>query len=378
MLSHRTIFITAATALFYVLHLSPVLAIETKAKHAILIDYTTSAVLLEKDAYAPMKPASMTKLMTSYIVFQHLKKGIFTLEDTFRVSETAWRKGGSKTFVKQGDLVTIETLLNGMIVQSGNDATIVLAEGIAGSEENFAKLMNATAKTLGMNHSHFKNATGWPDEEHFMSAYDIALLCARLIKDFPEYYHYFAEKEYSYNGIMQRNRNFLLWKKEGIDGLKTGHTQEAGYGIAISGEEDHRRLIVVVGGLNSEKERASEAEKLFDYGMHYFVNKPLLKKGQAVLQAPVWLGKKRTLPLIVDQDVYATIPKLHDGKDIVLEINYTDPIAAPVTEGKEIGQLMIKSDQATTTSYPLYTGETVKKTGWFGAALQKLGYLVGK
>ncbi|MBN9543690.1 MAG: D-alanyl-D-alanine carboxypeptidase, partial [Alphaproteobacteria bacterium] len=226
-------------------------ALETKAPHAILVDYDTDTVIFEKEADVPTVPSSMSKLMTVYVIFDKLKKGELKLNERFLVSENAWRKQGSKMFLHVGSSVTLEDLIKGIIIQSGNDACITAAEGIAGTEEEFVNILNEKAKELGLTNSHFVNSTGWPDDNHKMSMRDLSILSKHLINDFPEYYSYFAEREFVYNNIKQQNRNLSLNRFNGVDGLKTGHTDAGGYGIAMSAQQKNRRLIVVVNGLSS-------------------------------------------------------------------------------------------------------------------------------
>lgn len=337
-------------------------AIETKAKQAVVVDVETGAVLLAKNAYESMYPASMTKLMTAHIVFDYLKSGKLKLEDTFPVSEHAWRKGGSKMFVKVNTRVSVEDLLKGIIIQSGNDACIVVAEGISGSEEQFADLMNRYAEELGLRHTHFKNSTGWPDEEHVTSPYDLYLLAKDTIVSYPEYYPLYAQREYSYSGIRQPNRNLLLNSAIGVDGLKTGHTEAAGYGITISGvnPDDGRRIIVVVNGLNSEKERADEAERLLIYAYRNFENRTVWHAGQEVAKGDVWFGTDATVPLVVKENVRLTLPK-GDYKGVGITVRYNGPIAAPVAEGQEVGRVEVSVPGQEAHSVPLYTGANVTK-----------------
>src|SRR5579872_880191 len=245
-------------------------SIDTAAKHAIIVDFDTGAVLLDKGAEDRIPPASMSKIMTAYVVFEHLRKGSLKLDDLLPVSEKAWATGGSKMFVKVNTRVKVEDLLRGMIIQSGNDACIVLAEGIAGSEPAFVEEMNKAAEKLGLAASHFHNVTGLPDPEHYMSARDLATLARRLIVDFPEYYHYDSEKEFTYNGIKQGNRNPLLYQDLGADGMKTGHTDEAGYGLTASVIRNGRRIIMVLSGMSSMKERGTESAKLIEWAYREF------------------------------------------------------------------------------------------------------------
>lgn len=336
--------------------------IETKAQQAIVVDVETDTVLFEKNAYEAMYPASMTKMMTAHVLFDYLKSGKLKLDDTFPVSETAWRKGGSKMFVGVNTRVSIEDLLKGIIIQSGNDACIVVAEGISGSEEQFAEVMNGYAEELGMEQSHFRNATGWPDEEHVTSPHDLYLLAKSTIVDHPEYYALYAQKEYTYSGIRQPNRNLLLNGGLGVDGLKTGHTEAAGYGITISGvnPEDGRRIIVVVNGLDSEKARADEAERLLIYAYRSFENKTVWEEGEEVTKADVWFGEQSTVPLVVADGVRLTLPK-GDYDGIKLTVKYNGPIAAPVAKGQEAGQVIVHVPGREAQAIPLVTGADVDR-----------------
>lgn len=350
----------------------PVAAFETEAPYAVLMDYDTSEVLYEKEAHTSIAPSSMTKLMTTYIVFDHLKKGTLSLDDTFLISEKAWKTGGSKTFVALNDRVKVKDLLQGVIVQSGNDATIALAEGIAASETNFAELMNSTAQQLGLKNSHFKNASGWPEEGHTMSVYDLALLSRHLIHDFPEYYPYFAEKEFSYHNIHQPNRNHLLTTSQfGVDGLKTGHTAEIGYGIALSGQVDGRRLVAVVNGLPSEAKRLEVADALLAYGFKFFETRTLYTAGSTIDTAPVWYGMAGTVPLVTASDIRIIVPK-SAGNDLKVTVSYDTPLPAPLTQGTQAGTLHIAIPDMPEKQYPLVTGTQVEKAGFLGRAKQNL------
>ncbi len=330
----------------------------SKAKQALLIDAQTNVTLFAKAADEPMGPSSMTKLMTVYLLLEQLKNGVVSLEDEFIVSEKAWRKGGSKMFVEVGRSVKVDDLLRGIIVQSGNDACIVVAEALAGSEEEFAAMMNAKAKQLGLAGSHFTNSTGWPDDEHYMTARDLVKLAKALIYDFPEYYHYWAQREFTYNNITQRNRNWLLGVM-GIDGLKTGHTEAAGYGIIISGQQQGRRLIAIVNGLQSKRERIEEAKKLIAYGFNNFANVTLLRKGQQVANAKSWLGDS-DIPLVVADDIVLTLPKI-DKSALLMRAIYEEPITAPVRKGQELAKLEINAPGIEPKIYPLYAGKDVAK-----------------
>jgi D-alanyl-D-alanine carboxypeptidase (penicillin-binding protein 5/6) len=350
--------------------------IETNAKQAFILDAQTGTVLLDKDADSLMPPASMSKLMTAYMIFQRLKDGRLTLEDEFLVSEKAWRKGGSKMFVEVGSRVSIEDLLRGIIVQSGNDACIVVAEGIAGSEEAFAEMMTETARKIGLEKSVFRNATGWPDEDHVMTARELAILAQRIIADFPEYYHYYAETNFTYNGIRQGNRNPLLYSMPGADGLKTGHTEASGYGLTASAKRDGRRIILVVNGLPSMNARSQESGRLMDWAFREFEALSLFKAGETVEQAEIWMGDANTVPLVSAEDIVITVPKAA-RRSMVVSAVYDGPVAAPVKQGERIATLRVALPNGATMDYPLQAGADVEELGLFGrmlAAAQHLAF----
>ena len=344
---------------------APAIAMETAAKQAIMMDADTRTVIFAKNPDEQMHPSSMTKLMTMYIAFQRLKEGRMKLTDQLPVSEKAWRMQGSKTFVKVGDTVPVEELLYGIAVQSGNDACIVLAEAISGSEEAFAAEMNKVAKEIGMNNSNFLNATGWPDDGHLMSARDLAILGERIIEDFPEYYHYFATPEHTYNNIRQYNRNLLLGGDLGVDGLKTGHTEVAGYGIALSAKKDGRRLVLVINGLTSEKERKEEGDRLLRYGFREFTNKKILSKGQHISDAAVWFGEKQSIGLLSDTDIMVTVPHAK-APDMKFTVKYNEPVPAPIAKGTHIADLVITHADGAQQTVPLLAAEDVTKLSGFG------------
>ena len=283
------------------------IGIDTIGKQAFMIDSTTGTVLLAKNADELMHPSSMSKLMTVYMVFEKLAKGEIKMDDKFPVSERAWRQGGSKMFVQVGSEVSVSDLLQGVIVQSGNDACIVLAEGLAGSEGAFAEQETKRSRELGLTKSVFKNATGWPDPEHLMTARDLAILARHLIEDFPQYYHYFSQIDFTYNGIKQGNRNPLLYKNLQVDGLKTGHTDEGGYGLTASAKRGDRRLILVINGLESVNERSQESQRLLDWGFREFDNYALFKAGDKVEDEDVWLGSQSTVGLVLEHDLVLTL-----------------------------------------------------------------------
>jgi D-alanyl-D-alanine carboxypeptidase (penicillin-binding protein 5/6) len=318
---------------------TPIGPVDTVATHAIVIDFNTGAVLLTKDADTPSPPSSLTKLMTIYITFQQLKEGKLRLDQTFLVSEHAWHMGGSRMFVQVGTNVTIEDLIRGIFVDSGNDAAVTLAEGIGGTEDNFATMMNAEAAKLGMTNSHFLNASGWPADGHVMSARDIATLSEHIIRDFPEYYHYAGEQSFSYNKITQQNRNPLVTAGLG-DGLKTGHTAEGGYSLAGTTERDYRRVIVVLNGLPSWDSRVTESKRLMDWAFNSFEDVQLFAAGQQVAQAPVWLGQTPVVGLTVAQSATVTMP-MGWRNTVHVAVDYPAPVPAPILAGQVIGQITV-------------------------------------
>lgn len=349
--------------------------IETPARHAYLIDAETGAVLLDKAADVPMPPASMSKLMTAYMLFERLKEGKLSLTDTFPVSENAWRKGGSKMFVEVNSRVAVEDLIRGIIVQSGNDACIVVAEALAGSEEAFAEQMTRRARELGLTNSVFRNSTGWPDPDHYMTAHDLAVLAQRIINDFPEYYRYYSETEFTYHGIKQGNRNPLLYKNMGVDGLKTGHTEDSGYGLTASAIRNGRRLILVVNGLSGPNERSREAERLIEWGYRAFENYSLAKAGEPIEEAPVWLGESQTVPLVVEQDLTVTLDRMA-RKDMKVTVSYDGPVAAPIRRGDRVGTISIAAPDMKTIERPLVAGADVEPLGLFGKLGAAVGYFI--
>jgi D-alanyl-D-alanine carboxypeptidase (penicillin-binding protein 5/6) len=345
-------------------------AFETQARHAYILDLGTNTVLFDKDAEVSMPPSSMSKLMTAYMVFERLKTGSLSLDDTFTVSENAWRKGGaasggSTMFLEPGSTVRVEDLLRGIIIQSGNDACIVVAENLAGDEATFAEAMNRRAQELGLSSSHFTNATGLPDPDHYMTAKDLALLARHIIKDFPEYYRIYGETEFAYNGITQHNRNPLLYKGMGADGLKTGHTSIAGYGLTASAMEGDRRVVMVINGLESTKARSEEAERLMAWAFRNFENVSLLTAGEPISEAEVWLGEEDKVSLVSPTDLVATLPR-SARRDMVVKAVYDGPIAAPIEKGARIATLVIEGPDMERLEYPLVAGETVDDLSLFG------------
>jgi len=353
---------------------TPVGPLDTAARYAVIIDYNTGATILDKDADVAMTPSSMTKIMTAYIVYAMLKSGRLKLDQTLPVSERAWRMGGSKMFVPLGGQVAVEDLIRGMIVQSGNDACIVLAEGIAGSEEQFAELMNQKARELGLAHSHFLNATGWPATGHVMSARDIAVLARHIIQDFPEYYKYDSEKTFKYNNIEQGNRNPLV-QKGLADGLKTGHTDDGGYGLVASTEHNGRRVILVLNGLASMRQRSEESERLMDWAFREFEDVTLFSAGDVVEKVPVWLGAAPTVPLVGGRDLVVTMPRGWRNK-AKISVDYEAPLRAPVLRGTPVGKLSVAGDGVPDLSIPLLAGADVPRLGLPGRAMAVLTHMV--
>ena len=348
---------------------------DTPAHAAILIDLQSGQELYAKNADVPLHPASMSKLMTALMVFERLADGSLSLDDTLPVSEKAWRKGGSKMFVDLGSRVRVEDLLHGIIVQSGNDACIVVAEALGGTEEAFSEQMTKRGRELGLTHSVFKNASGWPDPDHLMSARDLATLATIIIQQYPQYYKIFGEKEFTYNNIRQHARNPLLYQDIGADGLKTGHTEEAGYGLTASAVRDGRRLVMVLAGLQRPGDRAREAAGLLDYGYRNFKNYQLFARGDAVEQADVWLGSAGSVPLLVQEDVWVSLTA--DGRrDLRVKVVYDGPIPAPIANGSQVAELEITAPGLEPRRIPLIAGDTVQAASMFGRMSSALGYLI--
>lgn len=350
-------------------------ALETPAKQAFLMDMETGAVLFEKEADTLMPPASMSKLMTITMLFERLKEGSLKMEDTFPVSEKAWKKGGSKMFVEVNKRVSVTDLLRGIIVQSGNDACIVVAEALSGSEEAFAQSMTEHAREIGLEKSTFRNATGWPDPNHRMTSRELAHLAKYIIKNFPDYYHIFKEKSFKFGKIKQGNRNPLLYSNSGADGLKTGHTEESGYGIVGSASREGRRLIVVVNGLTSAKERGRESERLLEWGFREFGNYELFKKGQEVAKARVWLGGKDLVPLTIDSDLTVTMSR-KDRRSMQVKLVYNEPIPAPIIKGTPVARLVISAPDMNNIDVPLIAAEDVERPGMFKRVAAAIKYVL--
>ncbi|MBY0429415.1 MAG: D-alanyl-D-alanine carboxypeptidase [Alphaproteobacteria bacterium] len=351
----------------------------TLAKQAYLIDTNTQTVLLDKGGEDRMPTSSMSKMMTIYMVFDALKNKKISLTDDFTVSEKAWRTtyktGGSSSFMPINSKVKVEDLIRGVIIQSGNDATVVLAEGIAGSESAFMAAANEKAQQLGLKNSHFVNPSGLPDPEHYSTPQDLALLAWHLIYDFPEYYHYFSEKEFTFNGIKQGNRNPLLYRNIGVDGLKTGHADEAGYGITASAMRNGRRLILVVNGLGSEQERADESARLIGYGYDEFSLQTMAKKDEPIRSVKVAFGEAKTVPIAVTSDAAVTV-KNSQRSHVKSSISLNEPIEAPIAKGTEIGKFNIMQDDKKLMEFPVVATQDVQKLGFFPLMIAKLKFML--
>jgi D-alanyl-D-alanine carboxypeptidase (penicillin-binding protein 5/6) len=318
----------------------------------VLLDYNTGAVLAENNARTRMEPASLTKLMSAYLVFNELQHGSLKQDQLITISENAWRAQGSRMFIEVNKQVAVDDLVKGMIVQSGNDATVALAEQVAGSEGAFADMMNTTAATLQMKDSHFMNSTGMPDPQHYTTAYDLALLTRALITDFPEYYKTYSIREFTYNNITQYNRNKLLWRDPSVDGVKTGHTDSAGYCLVTSAKRDDMRLISVLLGAKSDNVRVEETQKLLNYGFRFYETHRVYGAGASLTTARVWKGDSEELPLGLAQDLYVTIPRNQYQKlNGVMNVNAT--IMAPVRKGQQLGTVQVTLDGKNVAERPL-------------------------
>lgn len=363
--------------LFLVLFAVPALAEtpESPAREAILIDVGTGTVLYEKNADQRTSTASMSKTITAYMVFEALKQGRLQLDQKIPISERAWKMQGSKSFVELGNSVKVEDLIRGMIVQSGNDATVALAEAVGGTEDGFASMATARAHELGMSGSNFTNATGWPDPNHYSTVRDLSTLALHLIRDFPEYYHYYSEREFTYHGIKQQNRNPLLSMNIGADGIKTGHTAENGYGLIGSAIQQGRRLLLVVNGLPDDKARSDEAARLMQWGFSATAAYPLVKKGDEIDAAAVWLGQSKTVPLVVGQDVTLSMSR-EARRALKAEVVLQEPVPAPVVAGQAMGKLRLTLPDGQKLEYPLSAKADVAALGFLARIKAKFHHFV--
>ena len=353
------------------------LSMDTVAKQAIMIDPDTGQIILEKNADELMKPASMAKLMTIYIAFEKIKNKSISLDDKFIVSEKAWKKRGSRTFLEPGQTVSVEDLLRGVIVQSGNDAAIVLAEGISGTEDIFSDLMNSVARELKMNNTIFKNSTGWPDPLQNTSSRDLSILALNLINKFPDLYKMFAEISFTYNGIKQGNRNPILYNNLvfGADGLKTGHTQESGYGLVASAKRDNLRFILVLNGMTSMRQRKQESSRLLNSAFREFKKLKLYNLNETVTEAKVFLGESDNISLIVKDEINLLLNSV-EQREMKVKAKWEEPISAPVSKDTVLGTLTIEIPNKTVLSYPLYAGNNIQKQGFIKRIGSTIDYII--
>jgi len=350
-------------------------SIDSKAEQAVVFEYDTSEILFEKNAEVSVPPASMTKIMTVYVAFDRIKNTNLSISNTCRISSKSYKMGGSRTFLEIDDSVSIDSLLKGIIIQSGNDASVALAECLGGTEEDFVKLMNVYAERLGMKNTNFKNSSGWPEPNHISSVKDLAILSNALIRDFPDLYPYFAQKEFTYNDIKQPNRNHLLENVEGVDGLKTGYTKKSGWGIAATAIRNERRITIVINGTSSSRSRMNEASNLIDWAFNQTSQKILFEKNQVIINVDVWLGNKPSVNLVTDKKIVLTLS--YDQLQLLeSKIKYTKPISAPVIKGNEYGKLLIDIPGKTTIEIPLLAANDVKKINPIYRTFSAIKYLI--
>jgi len=334
------------------------------AKSHILMDSASGRILSEQNAHERLEPASLTKIMTAYVVFHEIANGHLSMDDEVLVSEKAWKTGGSKMFIEVGKRIKVSDLVRGMIIQSGNDACVALAEHIAGSEDSFAGMMNQQAARLGMTDTHFLNATGLPDPQHYSSAADMALLGRATIRDFPDMYPLYAEKEFLFNGIRQHNRNLLLWRDDSVDGIKTGHTEAAGYCLVASAQREGMRLIAAVMGTASEEARAQANQALLNYGFRFFETHRVYAGGAELKRDRVWLGENESVAIGVAEDLYLTLPRREADKlEIVADVNKL--LQAPISKGETLGRLTLSLEGEELASVPLVALEDIAEGGFF-------------
>lgn len=347
------------------------------AKAYMLIDANSGLELAAQRPDERVEPASLTKIMTAYAVFQEIKAGRIHLDDLVTVSAKAWRTPGSRTFIEVNKQVPVETLLQGMIVQSGNDASVALAEYVAGSEEAFAALMNRYAKDLGLTGTHYMNSTGLPDDNHYTTARDTAMLARALIRGFPEYYRWYSQKEFTYNGITQHNRNRLLWRDPSVDGVKTGYTEAAGYCLVASAKRDDMRLISVVLGADTVAARFRQSQALLNYGFRFFETRHLYDRAKPVTTVRVWEGEAPELALGVPQDVYITVPRERSGS-LAATLELSTPVIAPVQKGQPLGKLKIALGDEDLASFPLIAMQAVGEGGLWRTLVDRVSLWVGQ
>lgn len=350
--------------------------LNSNASHGIAMDYASKTILFERLADEKMHPSSMSKLMTLYVAFSKLKSGIVKMNDRYTVSKVAWKIGGSSMFLKIGQIATVEDLLRGIIIVSGNDAAISLAEGIAGSEENFVKEMNIAATRLGLSNSNFVNTTGLTDRAHMMSSRDLLKLAVTMYEEFPEYYHLFQERELTYNNVYQPNTNELLLSEFEIDGMKTGFTDSGGFGVVLAAEKDQRRVFAVINGLQRKSLRSEDGRRLLQYAFSNFDNKILFKAGDIIDNVSVWFGQNRTVPLVVPEDVIITYER-GDEKSIQATVTFEDIVEAPIDKNQRLGVLEISVPNKEIRTIPLYAAYAVSELSFAKKILRKIGRMIG-
>lgn len=330
----------------------------------ILMDPQSGRIIMEENSHERLPPASLTKMMTAYIVERELDEGRIAMSDMVPISVNAWKTEGSRTFVREGTQVSVEDLLRGVIIQSGNDASVALAEFVAGSEDAFVDIMNQQAQILGMKDTNFVNATGLPSPEHFSTAYDLAILARAIINDYPENYPLYAEKHFTYNNIRQPNRNSLLWRDESVDGLKTGHTEEAGYCLVASAKRNDTRFIAVVMGTSSSEARSQEIQKMLNYGFRYYESERLFRSGQELIEARVWGGQADQISVGMTEDVYVTIPR-GSRNDLESTVDLDSVIKAPINLGDELGRVKVSYNGEVLVDQPVLALTEVPEGGFF-------------
>jgi len=358
------VFLSASATLLHAAPLQMPAKPDIQAKAYILTDYNSGFVMAENNADVRIEPASLTKMMTAYVVSTELDSGHIKLQDPVHISEKAWRQEGSRMFVNVNSFVSVEELLKGLIIQSGNDAAVALAEHIAGSEDAFAALMNRQAQRLGMKGTHFVNSTGLPDPNHYTTTRDLALLATAIIRDFPDHYSWYSAREFSYNKIKQPNRNLLLWRDPTVDGIKTGHTESAGFCLVASSKRGEMRLISVVMGTNSEELRAKESQKLLGYGYGFFETHKLYAENQPLKTLPLWKGESNTIDLGLATPLYVTVPRGYYN-DLNAALNVQKNIVAPVHKGQALGSVVVRLDNQVLASQPLVALRDMPEGGIF-------------
>ncbi|MDA9068103.1 D-alanyl-D-alanine carboxypeptidase [Gammaproteobacteria bacterium] len=341
----------------------------------ILIEANTNTVIAEFNSDNQIAPASMTKVMSGYVIADQIANGSISLDDKVLISEKAWKTGGSKMFIEAGKRVSVNDLLSGIVIQSGNDATIAMAEYVAGSEEGFVDFMNAYASELGLTNSLFQNSTGFSDPNHFSSAKDLAKLTQALINNFPDHYATYKEKEFTFSGIRQLNRNKLLWRDDSVDGVKTGHTDSAGFCLISSAQRNDMRLIAVVAGSESENERLTASQRLLEYGFRFYATQKLVSQEIKVTTAKVWGGKTNEVALGSAKDIYLTLPRA-EFKNIKANYQFNNNLQAPIEIGQMIGSIEFTSNDRVVLSAPLVAIETVEAKGFFGMLWSRLVYWI--